>query len=326
MTGIFRARAEQIQSWLFPPVEIYARRPSIAVQLLGAAAATAVFAGLGSLIPQEGLFAFDWRLFQGEWEAQAFHPPWTGIILLSLTWPLFAGLSMTGVLLAVWKRAAHPISAAASLLTLPLFWTLFLGQMDGLMTLGLLGLPWLAPLALMKPQVTVFAFAARRSWLLALAGFLLLSFLLWGFWPADMIQALAFYEEGNYEQDIALRGWGIPLALVLIWFSRGDMDMLMGAGCFATLHLIPYNLLPLTPAISRLRPGPALAACVFSWLPLLSNWTGPAGWWLGWVFILWLWGALAWQRAGPASSVREKLTNLWMQAVDPPVSSRSAIS
>jgi hypothetical protein len=65
--------------------------------------------------------------------------------------------------------------------------------------------------------------------------------------------------------------------LLTIWFSRGDMDMLMASGSFILPHLIPYNLLPLTPAIARMKPWQAGIAMVLSWLPFSANWIGPVG-------------------------------------------------
>jgi hypothetical protein len=67
----------------------------------------------------------------------------------------------------------------------------------------------------------------------------------------------------------------------------------MLSGCFMLSHLIPYNLLPATPAIARLKPLPAILAVLFSWMPLVANRIGPIGWWFGWLFILWLWINLA---------------------------------
>ena len=165
--------------------------------------------------------------------------------------------------------------AFLALLTLPLFWTLFLGQIDGLVLLGVSGLPWLVPLALLKPQLAIFASLARKSYLAASLGFLGLSFLIWGFWPLRLFTTMGYYQE--FPQDIALKWWGIPLALVLLWFSRGDVDMLVAAGAFGTLHLVPYNLLLITPAISRLKPWSAAIACLLTWLPLSANWLGPRG-------------------------------------------------
>ena len=147
-----------------------------------------------------------------------------------------------------------------------------------------------------QPQVTLFAFGARRSFLISLVVVLGISFLIWGFWPGKMTMPWESHAEIRYVNDIAIGLYGLPLALLLLWFSRGDLDMLMAAGIFATPYLLPYNLLPLVPAIARLSPLSAGMAFVLSWLPLSANWLGPTGWWLGWVFVIWLWCQLAWAR------------------------------
>ncbi|OGO17485.1 MAG: hypothetical protein A2Z14_17205 [Chloroflexi bacterium RBG_16_48_8] len=72
--------------------------------------------------------------------------------------------------------------------------------------------------------------------------------------------------------------------------------MLMLSGAFITPHLIPYNLLTIVPAIARLKPAAAIVACLLSWLPFSVNWLGKQGWWLGWLFIIRLWGSLALRR------------------------------
>jgi hypothetical protein len=83
------------------------------------------------------------------------------------------------------------------------------------------------------------------------------------------------------------------LFLLTIWFSRGDMDMLMVCGAFITPYVIFYNLLPLAPAVARLKPRAALLALILSFLSLSANWLGPNGWWLGWAFAPWIWIGLA---------------------------------
>jgi hypothetical protein len=251
-----------------------------------------VFAAAATLIPANGFVGFDWVNHFGRGRVPSIYPPWTSFVAF-LSWPALVGLTFAAVGLAVLKRAVHPSSAVFALLTLPLFWTVFLGQLEGLVVLGLLGLPWLAPLVLLKPQVSFFAFAARRSYLVAAGAFLVLSVLIWGPWPARMLAIQAYYPGGRYIQDIALGWWGLPLALPLLWWSRGDMDLLMAGGVFASLHLLPYNLLPIVPAIARLSPRAAALACIFSWLPFAANWIGPVGWWLGWIFVAWVWLNLA---------------------------------
>lgn len=252
-----------------------------------------VFSFIARWIPVDGFFAFDWVHFFGIGNIPVFYPPWSGYVVRWLTYPVLIGLTLAAVGLAAYLRSRHPLSLVCVFFALPVMWTVFLGQVDGLVLLGVLGLPWLAPLALLKPQLSLWAFGARKSSLIALAITLLVSFLIWGFWPAQMFSIWTVHAEGKYINDIAVGWLGLPLALVLFWFSRGDVDMLMLAGCVTTPYLLPYNLIVVAPAIARLSPRSALIACAASWLPFSANWLGDWGWWLGWLFMIWLWLGLA---------------------------------
>ena len=241
------------------------------------------------LPPPNGFVGFDWVNIFSKTGAPPFYPPWTDLVLNILSWPLLIGITIGAFTTMTLERAVHPFSAVAAFLCLPLFWTIFLGQLEGISLFGLLFIPWLAPLILIKPQITVFAFLNRKRDLLVLGIFLLISLMIWKLWPAKVFAVESFYGEGRYQQNIGLGLWGMPIALVLLWFSRGDMDLLMLAGSFALYHLIPYNLLPVIPAVARLKPGQAWLCVLFSWLPFASNWIGPMGWWSGWIFVLFLW-------------------------------------
>ena len=281
---------------LFPERKIFSRDLPVSRRLGLFLVLLGIFYFLGLFLPADGFFGFDWVNF---WEREIvppFYPPWTLPVIRILSWPGLIGLTLAATAVATLLRSVHPLSAFLAFLSLPIFWTVFLGQLDGIAVLGLLALPALAPLALIKPQVTAFALLARKSYLLVLLGFLLLSILIWGPWPLKMMQVNEFYAEGRYEQDINLNPWGMILALPLMWFSRGDIDMLMLSGAFATPHLIFYNLLPVIPAVARLKPVHAGIAAILSWLPLSANWLGPIGWWLGWLFVGWLWACLYFER------------------------------
>jgi hypothetical protein len=280
---------------LFPEQKISARAWTPVQAAVLFLVLAVVFSLVGLFLPANGFVGFDWIKVFAPGKIPPFYPPWDQYVSL-LSWPLLVGLSMAGITMAALKRSVHIVSLLAVFLSLPVFWTIFLGQLEGLVVLGLLGLPWLVPIALLKPQVSVFAFLAKRTWMIALLIWIAISMVVWGFWPARMLAVNSYYAEGRYVQDIAI-GWiGIAAALPLLWFSRGDMDMLMIAGAFLTPHLIPYSMLPFTPAVARLKPLPAVVAAFFSWLPFSSNWLGPRGWWLGWLFVLWLWVCLAWRR------------------------------
>jgi len=282
---------------LFPNQPIYTRSFTWPNKLLLLAILTAAFALLGSQLPPGGYIGFDWTHFFGIGVIAPFQPPWTKTVTDLLTWPLLIGLGMAAFSMAALQRSVHPASLVAAFFCLPLLWTLFLGQVEGIALLGLVGLPWLAPLALIKPQVTFFAFGAKKTYILAFLVVMLVSFAIFGPWWNVMLNVESFYAEGRYPQNIALGWWGLPLFLATVWFSRGDMDMLMLAGAFVTPHLIPYNLLPLAPAIARLRPRSAWIAMLVSWLPVVcANFLGPWGWYTGWILPAFLWINLARKR------------------------------
>lgn len=280
---------------LFPEREISHRKWSMRGSIVFFLVSVTFFYGVALFLPADGFIAFDWVHVFSQGKMPLFYPLWSRIVS-NLNWPLLVSLSMTGILLATIIRSVHPVSSIATLLSLPVLWTIFLGQLEGLVVLGILGLPYLTPLAIIKPQVSFFAFGAKKTYLLAFLVWFGMSLIVWGWWPGRMFALDRFYAEGRYVQDIAI-GWaGIFVALPMMWFSRGDVDMLMIGGAFVTPHLIPYNMLPFTTAIARIPPKSAVTACLLSWLPLSANWLGKSGWWLGWLYVIWLWLVLAYQR------------------------------
>lgn len=291
---------------LFPEQEIFQRRLSLQIAAPVFIVLTIMFSFVASHIPADGFFRFDWDHFFGAQIIPPYYPPWTIQVVSLLNYPVLIGITLAAFGLAVYQRAVHPLSLAAAFLSLPLLWTVFLGQIEGLTILGMLGLPWLVPLVLVKPQISLFSLGARRSYILAFCICLIISLVIWGNWPEVMYQVNSFKAEGRYPQNIGLGWYGLPLFLLTIWFSRGDMDMMMASGAFLTPYLIFYNLLPLTPAVARLKPRSAWIALFLSFLTFSSNWLGPGGWWLGWGFVPWLWLNLALLRY-PEAAISKKL-------------------
>ncbi len=304
MVAAFRRRIAEalprIDARLFPPISPNAREIPLRRQVALFLLMTACFSLVGVALPANDYLGFDWMHFFRHWETPfLYYPPWTNLILRWFNWPLLVGLTLAGYMLAVIRRSVHPLSAAAAIVTLPLFWAAFLGQLEGLVLIGLSWLPWLAPLALIKPQVAVFALLSRKSSIIAALAAFLASLLIWGFWPLRIItnlQTKGALLATRGDQDIGIGLAALPVCLLMLWFSRGDMDMLMLAGAVGLPYLIPYHLMPVTPAVARLKPWKAVTAGLLSWLPLSANWVGPRGWWLGWLFIAWLWLNLAAKR------------------------------
>jgi hypothetical protein len=185
------------------------------------------------------------------------------------------------------NRSALP--AVLAILSLPTLWTLFLGEVAGLPLVGLLILPLGIPIVLIKPQLAAFSLLSEKKWIIASAVWLILSLILWGLWPLELFVVQSPDWKALHPQDITLFPWGLLLALPLMWRSRGDQDLLMAAGSFATPHLFPYHFIVLMPSLARMTPLWMLINWLLSWTPLLSNWLGPMAWHFGNIFGLTMW-------------------------------------
>jgi hypothetical protein len=289
----------RIEATIFPSLPDNRHKLTPVQFLLAGTILTAAFSAIGFFIKPDGFIGFDWYYYYSRGIREPFYPPWMSYVRF-LTWPGLVGVSYAALTLALYQRRASPLVMGAAFLSLPSLWVLFLGQLDGVVLLGLTAMPWLVPLAMLKPQLSVFAFLARKEWTIVLALWLLLTMLIWGLWPLDMLQYdqhwKAIYQVEAQPQNISLWPWALPLSLVLHWLSRGDMDMLMLAGSFAVPHLIPYNYLVVLPTLARVNQFLALALVGISYMPLLANWVGPWGWYLGHLFAASLWVALFLQR------------------------------
>jgi hypothetical protein len=293
------------ETWLFPPPPFIKRDLTLWQYLLAVGGSALIFSTIGFLVKADGFIGYDWYHAISRGQLEPYYPPWSAY-LKWITWPGLIGLSCAGLFVGLYQRRASLLVTVAAFLSLPLLWVLFLGQIDGIVLLGLTGLPWLTPIATLKPQVSAFAFLADKRWFVVFILWILLTILIWGFWPLDMLNHDAHWqkvfgqETYTQPQNISLWPWAIPMALVMLCLSRGDMDMLMLAGTFVTPHLIPYSYIVVMPAIARVRRWLALTLVALTWLPLSANWVGAWGWYLGHLFAIVLWIALYRQRQNPS--------------------------
>jgi hypothetical protein len=235
-----------------------------------------------SLIPL-GFWGFDWYHFFGKGIAPGFFLPWTLDIVTRLSFPAIFALSILALVCRAWRYKASPATLAMVIASLPTIWVvLFLGNIDALTIWGLLLLPIGVPLVLLKPQVASFALLAKRKWIIAGIIWGIISLLIWGFWPQRFTLITSDPNwKADWPQEISLFPWGALLALPLMWFSRGDEDMMMAAGSLMSPHLFPYHFIVLMPALARMNRGWRILTWVISWLPLTATWLGPIGWHFG---------------------------------------------
>jgi hypothetical protein len=280
----------KIDAILFPTLPNQNRSLLLWQYLLFVGVGVAIFSFIGSFLPPAGLIGYDWVNFFSTSEQEyglSYYPPWIKYVSY-LSWPGLLGLTFTGLALGLYQRRASLLVMGITFFTLPIFWLVFLGQIDGLVTFGLTGLPWLAPLVIIKPHVGYLAFLARKKYLLVLLIWLAISVVIWGPWPLDML-TIGNFTVLQEPHDINLWPWSLPLVLILLWLSRGDEDMLMLAGTFALPYLHSYHYFVVLPAMARVKQWVAVLLVVISWLPLLANWLGPWCWYLGHLFPLILW-------------------------------------
>lgn len=232
---------------------------------------------LGHFVPE----GYDWVNFfsKGIYPPPWF--PWTSFFVRYLNLPGLFAVTMMAIAIRVFQLKGKPIAILFAVFSLPTLWVFYLGNLDGIVLLGLLLLPWGAPIVLIKPQLASFALLARKNSLIIGILWIIISLIVWGFWPKYLLLTQTVEWKAVLVQDINLFPWGLLIALPLMWLSRSDEDLLMAAGSFATPHLFPYHFIVLMPALSRMRWAWMVGSWLVTWTPLLSNWLGPMAWHFG---------------------------------------------
>jgi hypothetical protein len=232
---------------------------------------------------------FDWKAYFGAKVLPPFWMPWTMPVLYLVSPQALSSAAILGTALRIYQLRGSMWRFPLALLSLPMLWLLFKSDVDGLALMGLVTLPYGVPLLLMKPQLGAFALLANRRYFAAGAIWGLISVIFWGLWFTRLQLVGGPQWHIDWPQDISVFPWGLLLALPLLWLGRGDADMLMAAGSFATPHLFPYHFILVMPAISRMSWPWASLCWAMSFLPLLANWWGPWAWHLGNLLGLCLW-------------------------------------
>ena len=240
---------------------------------------------VGKFIPE----GFDWTHYFSKGLIHPIWTPWTKAILRVVSWRLVATIILFALIYRSYQFNRSPIPMALALFSLPTLWVLYLSNLDGLVMLGLIIGPLGIPLTLMKPQLALFAALAKKTSLLAAIIWGLISLLIWGLWPLNFLMALTPEWKVEWVQDISLFPWGLVIALPLLWFSKGDEDLLMAAGSLATPHLFPYHFIVLMPGLGRMKWPWMIVTWIISWTPLLANWLGDKAWHFGNLLSLCFW-------------------------------------
>ena len=225
---------------------------------------TVVLYPLMSRLPNLG---YEWYYFDsGRWNVS--YPPWMPIALQPLImWDWRTGLALlTGLLymsvaVGAWREAkpygmqARLGAALLAMLTAPVLMLTWLGNAAPTVLFGVIALPFGIPFATVQPHVAPWAFLARRRSTLFGLGFLVITLVIWGFWPDRYASMASGFLIGH---EIAL-GWGalgVPVLLtgiIMLLFTNADPIRLMAVGAFMTPYLMSVHLVLLVPALGRVR-------------------------------------------------------------------------
>jgi len=201
------------------------------------------------------------------------NPPWTFVLLYPLAlllgrWGGVAIAFLSIIAIALYLRSPAKLLAMSA--SAPFIFVIVLAQLDALVLYGLMLPASLGPLLiLIKPQGAVLTLLNRinRQSLIIFAGALMISFLVWGFWPAEMLRAGLVPDE---LRNASFFPYSLPLAPVLLFYGiRRKSDALL---CWATLCALPFfQMHSMLPAIASTiretndwRIWTSLA--IFSWL------------------------------------------------------------
>lgn len=297
MPSLFR-RINTLADHIWPATQATATRWQLFAMTLAAGLA------LGWLMRSAPLLGHDWLImFHANTATDVYYPPWTSLLLTplaNLPWrdglALINGISIATVATSTYhqgKQTNNPWRLGATLLavfSLQLAIVLWLGHIDGLALLGLLALPWAAPLVLMKATFIGFAVFARKSWFLAAVLFGLASLLLWPGWPNQLLQTLSLRNTHPSAAGWEVTGWLPPvIGLVMLLLSkRTDPFQAMAAGSLLYPFALPYHWLVLLPAIGSLRGLYLLMAWLAATLMIV-----PVGinrhFWIYYIFPVFIW-------------------------------------
>jgi hypothetical protein len=199
--------------------------------------------------------------------------PYTHYFIELLTWmnwrtslAFLGGLTFAAIALGTWRNGGRYGSILLALLTpLPLF-VMWVGHPDGLALIGLL--TSFIPLALIKPQITFWAFLRSKATIFWLGVCLGATMLIWPYWLG-----VAF---GNRWDHSAATGWqalGWPIIIIGLVFILGagnDPWRLMAAGCFITPDLMPYHMVVLLPVLGRVKGWEKGIVWLAAWMVFLG--------------------------------------------------------
>lgn len=243
---------------------------------------------LTPLVYQLPLLGYDWykQFYLG---VLNMYPPWMIPLFQPFRWfhwrwslAFLNSLTLVGVaLITAWQtediRWSGFTAAFFALVNPPLWYLLWAGQIDGLVLIGFLALPWSMPIVLLRPQIVGWVMVARKKWLFGMALWLFMSVILWEWWIKHSFTLSAGSIAHPTAMGWATLGWPIFLIGILLFLiSDGKFWQLLAAGFIASPYLQPYHMILLYPVLGRVNGWRRLV--LWGWIWVVGVVPGFVGW------------------------------------------------
>ena len=220
------------------------------------------------------------------------NPPWlaAGIIPLALlpfkwSWAIICTITiaLSFLLLRRWEKRPSLLKILLVVLSPGMIYTILHGQIDILVISGVFLPASFWPLvAVTKPQgaIGLLFGVPRESWLRALLitiGVLAASFVLFGFWPAELLAQPAPFVMATHNLWYGLWPFQVPAGVMLITLgiSRRDERLLIAGSPLVSPYAATSSLLgPWIAAITFLKDWQALLVFASWWAAVIYRGTG----------------------------------------------------
>lgn len=209
------------------------------------------------------------------------NPPWLALLLLPLRivpyrwgWSILSALSLVSVVVISYKLKIGKIKFIALVLSPPFIYTVLHGQVDAIIMLGVLLPPkWWGVVALTKPQTVggLIIQSLRRENIfkgfIILFIFLVITILLFGIWPLDLINQPKPFVSDHHNIWYGLWPFQVVVGIVLLLHSISTKKFLYQLA--ASPFMMPYatigNLYGLWLSMCILLPEWHTVVVVITW-------------------------------------------------------------
>jgi hypothetical protein len=230
------------------------------------------------------MFGWDWYYFflgnnpsYNLMSPASAYPPFVKYIIHLIAWMdwrdslgLLNSISIVTIAVATFRNRGYYGSVLLAIITPPVWFLLWIGHPDALALLGVV--TGFIPLALIKPQLTIWSMFASRKLFFWMIVFVTLTLVVWPLWPLEMRTATLTHEAAF---GWVVTGWPVAMLGFILFLGAGkDPYRLISSGMLMSPYLMPYNLAILAPAIGSAKGYKKILLYFCAWSVVIGTGLG----------------------------------------------------